>query len=170
MGLCLGGVSTGLLASLLGGLASPLVTDPVLVVTIVVLSTFIVAGEFGLHQVLLPHRRSLVPSGVVGRGGRNGALQFGFEMGTGLRTHMPSNLPYLLVAAIVLANSLVAGVAAGAGFGIGRAWMALGRHSSNHPDEWDEQWIRWSTWITRTLTLVSVLALLTLISVGEGWR
>ena len=107
---------------------------------VVAVGLFVLAGEFGLHRVSLPHRRSQVPSKVIGAGSEAGALQFGFEMGTGVRTHMPSNLPYLPLVAVLLIGSWVAALLAGLGFGLGRAAMALGRHYSRDPEWWDHQW------------------------------
>jgi hypothetical protein len=61
-------------------------------------------------------------------------------MGSGVRTHMPSNLPYLPLMATLLVGSWTAAVAAGLGFGLGRAAMALGRHHSHDATWWDHQW------------------------------
>lgn len=118
---------------------------------------FVLAGECGLHRVTLPHRRAQVPSTVIGTGGQAGALQFGFEMGTGVRTHMPSNLPYLPLLAVLLAGSWAAAVAAGLGFGVGRAAMALGRHHSRDTSWWDRQWQRHERALRVTLALIAVL-------------
>lgn len=105
-------------------------------------AVFVLAGELRLHRVMLPHRRAQVPSAVIGAGPEAGALQFGFEMGSGVRTHMPSNLPYLPLVAVLLVSSWVAALAAGLGFGLGRAAMALGRHYGRDVTWWDAQWQR----------------------------
>ncbi|MGH3929929.1 MAG: hypothetical protein ACRDTF_08135, partial [Pseudonocardiaceae bacterium] len=115
------------------------------------------AGEFGLHRVALPHRRAQVPSKVIGAGSDAGALQFGFEMGTGVRTHLPSNLPYLPLVAVLLIGSWVAALLAGLGFGIGRATMALGRHYSLDPQWWDHQWQRYGHRLRIALALTALV-------------
>jgi hypothetical protein len=118
---------------------------------------FILAGECGLHRVVLPHRRAQVPSTVIAAGGDAGALRFGFEMGIGIRTHMPSNLPYLPLGAVLLVSSWPAALACGLGFGVGRAAMALGRHHSGDGTWWDSQWRRRERAVRLTLTLTAIL-------------
>ncbi|MGH3990997.1 MAG: hypothetical protein ACRDSN_00875 [Pseudonocardiaceae bacterium] len=124
---------------------------------VVAVGLFALAGECGLHHIALPHRKAQVPSAVIGAGGDAGALQFGFEMGCGLRTHMPSNLPYLPLVAVLLVGSWVAAVLAGLGFGLGRAAMALGRHHSRDATWWDLQWHRHGRRLRITLALAAVL-------------
>jgi hypothetical protein len=84
-----------------------------------------------------------VPSTVIGAGSDAGALQFGFEMGFGVRTHMPSNLPYLALVAVLLVSSWATALLVGLGFGLGRAAMALGRHYCRDATWWDRQWQRY---------------------------
>lgn len=124
---------------------------------IVAVALFVLAGECGLHRVTLPHRRAQVPSTVIAAGGDAGALRFGFEMGCGVRTHMPSNLPYLPLMAVLLVGSWAAAVAVGLGFGLGRAAMALGRHHSRDTPWWDRQWQLHERLLRITLTLAAVL-------------
>jgi hypothetical protein len=127
---------------------------------LVAMALFVLAGECGLHRVTLPHRRAQVPSAVIGAGSDTGALQFGFEMGTGVRTHMPSNLPYLPLVAVLLVANWPAALLAGAGFGLGRAAMALGRHHSRDPDWWDHQWRRYARPLRIVLTLTATTLLI----------
>jgi len=124
---------------------------------IVTVAVFVLAGECGLHRVALPHRRAQVPSAVIGAGSDAGALQFGFEMGTGVRTHLPSNLPYLPLVAVLLVASWPAALLTGTGFGLGRAAMALGRHHSRDADWWDHQWRRHAHTLRIALTLTATL-------------
>jgi len=141
----------------LGSLVRPVVPPAGRVGLIVAVALFVLAGECGLHRVTLPHRRAQVPSTVIAAGGDAGALQFGFEMGCGVRTHMPSNVPYLALMAVLLVSSWAAAVAAGLGFGLGRAAMALGRHHSRDALWWDRQWQRHERSIRITLALAAVL-------------
>jgi len=124
---------------------------------IVSIAVFVLAGECELHRVTLPHRRAQVPSTVIAAGGEAGALRFGFEMGSGVRTHMPSNLPYLPLMAVLLVATWPAALAAGLGFGLGRAAMALGRHYGGDGTWWDTQWQRHERPLRITLTMAAVL-------------
>ncbi|MGH3548195.1 MAG: hypothetical protein ACRDQU_08795 [Pseudonocardiaceae bacterium] len=141
----------------LGSLVRPVLPHELRIDLVAATALFVLAGECGLHRVILPHRRAQVPSTVIGTGGQAGALQFGFEMGTGLRTHMPSNLPYLPLLAVLLVGSWTAALTAGLGFGVGRAAMALGRHYGSDPGWWDDQWRRHERVLRVTLALIAVL-------------
>lgn len=141
----------------LGSLLRPVLPPALRGGLIVAVALFVLAGECGLHHLTLPHRRAQVPSTVIAAGGDAGALQFGFEMGCGVRTHMPSNLPYLTLMAVLLVGSGAAAVAAGLGFGLGRATMALGRYHSRDVSWWDRQWQRYERPIRITLALAAVL-------------
>jgi hypothetical protein len=121
------------------------------------MALFVLAGECGLHRVALPHRRAQVPSTVIAAGGDVGALQFGFEMGSGVRTHMPSNLPYLPLVAVLLVGNWAAALLTGLGFGLGRTTMALGRHYSGDSTWWDRQWQRHEPRLRITLALAAIL-------------
>ena len=152
-----GGIAVGTLAVALGSLVRPVVSPTVRAGLVVAVGLFALAGECGLHHIALPHRKAQVPSAVIGAGGDAGALQFGFEMGCGLRTHMPSNLPYLPLVAVLLVASWMAAVLAGLGFGLGRAAMVLGRHHSRDATWWDRQWTRHGSRLRITLALAAVL-------------
>ena len=72
--------------------------------------------------IALPEARRQIPSQVFTNGIHRGAYQFGFEMGTGVRTYVPSIAPYILLLAIFLARpTLATALLAGLGFGLGRA-------------------------------------------------
>jgi hypothetical protein len=152
----LGGVVTAVLAVLLGSLVRPVFPAVAGDVVVVALALFVLAGEARLHPWTLPHRRAQVPQAVIGEGPDAGALRFGFEMGTGMRTHMPSSLPYVPLAAVVLLASWPAAVAAGTGFGLGRAGMALGRYHVRDPDWWDGRWQRHGRAVRLALALLAV--------------
>jgi hypothetical protein len=141
----------------LGSLVRPMLPAAVRVGMIAAVALFVLAGECGLHRVALPHRRAQVPSTVIASGGDAGALRFGFEMGSGVRTHMPSNLPYLPLVAVLLVSAWPAALASGFGFGLGRAVMALGRHYSGDGTWWDSQWQRHQRWLRLALTLAALL-------------
>ena len=140
----------------------PALPSAVRVGLVTAVAVFVLAGECGLHRVSLPHRRAQVPSMVIGSGGDAGALRFGFEMGSGVRTHMPSNLPYLPLVAVLLVSTWPAALATGLGFGLGRAAMALGRHYSDGT-WWDSQWQRHERAVRLTLALLALVLAVTLI-------
>jgi hypothetical protein len=148
---------TATLAVSLGSLLRPALPFPLRAGVVIAVALFVLAGEWGWHRIRLPYRRAQVPATVVGAGAQAGALQFGFEMGSGVRTHLPSNLPYLPLAAILLVGNWVAAVLAGLGFGLGRAAMALGHHLSPDPASWDEQWRHREVPLRRALALVATL-------------
>lgn len=147
----------------LGSLVRPLVPPSVRVGLIAAVALFVVTGECGLHRRVLPHRRAQVPSTVIASGGDAGALRFGFEMGSGVRTHMPSNLPYLPLMAVLLVSTWPAALVTGLGFGLGRAAMALGRYYSRDGSWWDSQWQRQERALRITLALAAILLTATII-------
>lgn len=75
-----------------------------------------------------------------------GALQFGFELGTGFRTYLPGTAPYLL-----LAWSLICGLSwayfaiSGIGFGFGRWLLLVERSWYQNPSIWDQQLMRFKS-------------------------
>lgn len=145
------------LAVSVGSLLRPVLPPVVRDGLIIAVALFVLAGECGSHRVALPHRRAQVPSTVIDAGSDAGALQFGFEMGSGVRTHMPSNLPYLPLVAVLLVGSWAAALLAGLGFGLGRAAMALGRHHCRDTTWWDYQWQHHERSLRITLALAAVL-------------
>ncbi len=147
----------------LGSLLRPALPPAMRAGLIVAVALFVLAGEYGLHRVALPHRRAQVPSAVIGAGSDTGALQFGFELGCGVRTHMPSNLPYLPLVAALLVGTWVAALLAGLGFGLGRAAMALGRYHGRDAAWWDRQWQRHERRLRITLSLAAVVAALAIL-------
>jgi hypothetical protein len=54
-----------------------------------------------------------------------GAVQFGAEMGTGMRTYSPTGLPHILAISILFLASWEEALLAGAGFAAARALMLL---------------------------------------------
>ncbi|MDT7712128.1 MAG: hypothetical protein QOG46_817 [Pseudonocardiales bacterium] len=151
------------MAVTLGSLVRPVVPPVVRVGLIAAMALFVVAGECGLHRMVLPHRRAQVPSTVIASGGDAGALRFGFELGSGVRTHMPSNLPYLPLIAVLLVSTWPVALVTGLGFGLGRAAMALGRYYSRDGGWWDDQWQRHERPLRITLALAAILLTATII-------
>lgn len=92
--------------------------------------------DLGVLKISLPQNARQVPEKVQLRGPKYGALQFGFEMGTGLRTFMTSALPHAVAfcALLVLPTSLA--LVAGLGFGAGRTIVPLARAVPGNEPDW----------------------------------
>jgi hypothetical protein len=120
--------------------------------------------QFGVLSFSLPENRRLVPETVFRLGRHLGPLQFGLEMGTGARTYLPSGLPYVGAVVIAMTASLPLALCAGAGFGLGRALMALSSLrfvGGGDTDSWHQEWrdhARTLAGLTGTAFMVSLLA------------
>jgi hypothetical protein len=137
--LILGGISTAILLSILAGLASPF---PALLSASLLSACFVLAllSEFGIAVLPLPENRRLIPQEVFSKHPLLGSMQFGFELGTGVRTYVPAASPYLVaVAVVLLAPEVWVAALAGVGFGLGRAVMPISRSCSRQGENWDKQ-------------------------------
>jgi hypothetical protein len=92
--------------------------------------------------------------------GRSGPLQFGVEMGTGLRTYMTSALPHLALLTALLLPLGWQALVVGAAFGVGRAAMALTRLVHEPPEGWDSTYARRERPIRAALWVVALVAVL----------
>src|SRR6185295_3548470 len=101
----------------------------------------LIGREAGVVRLRLWENRRLVPETVFRLGRFLGPFQFGLEMGTGVRTYLPTGLPYLLAAAIALFAGAPTALVAGLGFGLGRAVMLLANVSYDREGGWDIQWL-----------------------------
>ncbi|MFE3452090.1 hypothetical protein ACFXJ8_24535 [Nonomuraea sp. NPDC059194] len=80
--------------------------------------------EFQLVSFPLPQNARLVPQ-FVAHTPFWGSVQFGAEMGTGMRTYSPTGLPHIMAISLFLLGSWSDALMAGAGFALGRALMLL---------------------------------------------
>ena len=139
VGLLLGGVASALGFWLLSGLAAP-VWAPVRVALLAGVAAAALADEalgFGWRW---PQNARQVPQAIRRRTPGAGMLQFGFELGTGLRTFVTSRAPYTLVTMLLLGGlSVVDALAIGAGFGTGRALMPSTRAWHGDAGDWDHR-------------------------------
>ncbi|MFI2781320.1 hypothetical protein [Streptomyces sp. ALB3] len=136
-GLLAGGVVTAGVLWLLSGLFTPLPAGvrQGLVVTVALLAALRDAGRMPLR---LPQNARQIPQDVLRRHLARGALQFGFELGTGVRTYVSASAPYALVVAVLLSGgSYAPALAAGLGFGAGRALTPALRRLSGDGERWD---------------------------------
>jgi hypothetical protein len=104
-----------------------------------------------------------VPETVLRLGRHLGPLQFGLEMGTGVRTYLPSGLPYVGAVAVLMTASLPLALAAGAGFGLGRMLMTTSSLRYAPDDGWDREWrdhARTLAKLTDAAFMVSLLAIM----------
>ena len=91
---------------------------------VVVVAVILLLREIGVVTFPIPQNARLVPQFVT-RVPFWGALQFGAEMGTGMRTYSPTGLPHIVAVAVLLLASWPEAALAGAGFAVGRAVMVV---------------------------------------------
>ncbi|HEX5088540.1 MAG TPA: hypothetical protein VFV89_12090 [Nocardioides sp.] len=116
--------------------------------------------ELGVLKFWLPENRRLVPETVFRLGPVFGSMQFGIEMGTGMRTFVTSSVPYILLVDALLSRSLVVAIYAAVGFAVGRALMTVLSVMSGEATTWDFQFHRLRAW--SLAGLVAFLGLLAL--------
>lgn len=154
LGSLVGGTAIGAVVVLLSGLLTWL-PEGFIVIAIPLAAATALARDFGLVVFPLPQNGRLVPLEVVQQSPGVAGLQFGFEMGTGVRTFVTSSSPYLLALTALLISPLPwLAVCAGTAFGGGRFAMPLFRYLTDDAGAWDEK-LR-----LRTHTLVVLSAVL----------
>jgi hypothetical protein len=137
-GLVLGGMLSATVAWAAAGLVG-WVPMAVRVGALLLVAVLVAGNEAGVLRLRLPQNHRQVPKEIFAHGPYWSSLQFGFELGTGARTYLPSAAPYLLAFAVVLLQAaLPVALLAGAAFGLGRAAMAVSRTASVDPPAWDE--------------------------------
>ncbi|MET9594589.1 hypothetical protein ABZY45_27245 [Streptomyces sp. NPDC006516] len=137
-GLLAGGVLTAGVLWLLSGLFTPLPAGvrQGLIVAVALLAVLRDAGTLSLR---LPQNARQIPQDVLRRHLVRGALQFGFELGTGVRTYVSASAPYAMAVAVLLSGGSPApALAAGLGFGAGRALTPALRRLSGNGERWDD--------------------------------
>jgi hypothetical protein len=119
--------------------------------------------QSGVLRFKLPENRRLVPETVFRLGRHLGPFQFGLEMGTGVRTYLPSGLPYVGAVAVLMTANVPLALCAGAGFGLGRALMTASSLRYGDGDGWIQEWrdhARTLTVVTGAAFMVSLLAIM----------
>lgn len=137
-GLLLGALLSATVLWLASGLVAPLSAGWRAGAT-AVLGLLAVARDAGVLRLRLPQNARQVPQDVLQRHLARGALQFGFEMGTGVRTYVSASLPYALALGVLLANDVAVALFAGLGFALGRAATPVLRFASGTGEEWDDR-------------------------------
>lgn len=135
-GLLLGGVLSATLLWLGSGLASPL--PPWLRYGAATgFAVLCVLRDAGVVALPLPQNARQIPQDVLQRHLLRGTLQFGFELGTGLRTYVTASAPYAVAVAVLLHGGPGPALLTGVGFGTGRALTPLVRLASGDVTGWD---------------------------------
>lgn len=138
-GLLAGGVLSAGVLWLASGLITPLPAGvrQGLIVAVALLAALRDAGRLPLR---LPQNARQIPQDVLRRHLARGAMQFGFELGTGVRTYVSASAPYAIAVAVLLSGgSYGPALAAGLGFGAGRALTPALRRLSGDGERWDDR-------------------------------
>ena len=98
-----GALLTGVALWVLSGFAAPL-PAPARVWLLGAAALVVAGAKFGWLPLTLPESRRQIPAQVFGGSLRRGAYQFGLQLGSGVRTYVPSPAPYVLAFALVLVH------------------------------------------------------------------
>ncbi len=148
-----------------GSLIHPLLIGPTPIIMLIIAALALLAREVGWLAFALPENKRLVPETVFRLGSFTGPLQFGIEMGTGIRTYLPTALAHLSAVAILLVPSASAATAAGLGFALGRCIMVVLAARSVDVQAWEHAWKRNQYLIRPALTAVATCAVAAIILV-----
>jgi hypothetical protein len=162
LGLLLGGTVSATAVWLLSGLSAPIPPHG-RVWAVLGIALLGVLREAGLIRIPLPQNARQVPQDVLQRRLRVGTLQFGFELGTGVRTFVSASAPYVLALGLLLSHQGFAATAVvGTAFGLGRALTAALTLWSRDPDRDLTIGVRmpWVTNLTATVALIALTLLL----------
>ncbi|MEU2429178.1 hypothetical protein ABZ611_06590 [Streptomyces sp. NPDC007861] len=153
-GLLAGGALSAGVLWLFSGLFTPLPAG-VRQGLIVAAALLAVGRDAGRLTLRLPQNARQIPQDVLRRHLMRGAVQFGFELGTGVRTYLSATAPYVMAVAVLLSGgSYLPALAAGLGFGAGRALTPALRRLSGNGERWDARLARR---LTGTTVLCSAL-------------
>ncbi|HZM80912.1 MAG TPA: hypothetical protein VFC19_34750 [Candidatus Limnocylindrales bacterium] len=162
-GLFLGGVATAMALVVLGSLVRAPIPAPARPWLVAVAAAALLAREIGLLRFKVPQNARQVPQFVT-RVPFWGAMQFGTEMGTGMRTYSPTGLPHVVALGLLLTAGWSDALLAGLGFAAGRALMTLTFLSVPDREEAGQAFltrIAQLRWLFAGLTLAGVASILT---------
>ena len=160
----MGGAVTATIAWALSGITEPV--DPVLRAALLVAIAVVLAlREFGVLNFALPDPGRQVPQSVFRKRHAWAAVQFGFEMGTGVRTFVTASTPFIALAAVLLAGPpLPLAIVAGVSFGLARAVPPVHRFLATDRQQWDVWLERFTAAAKRTCAVTAALAALAVAS------
>lgn len=127
----------------------------------------VVLEVIGVLRIDLPQRRGMIPRSRFERSSQRGFFLFGLELGTGLRTYLPSPAPHLLLifSLLTLSSPVAVGVTA-TGWALGRTAPLLsrsfgegGRGSAVTAFDWPYFGVPWSLAASTIAVTGSVLML-----------
>lgn len=160
--LILGGLAAALGFWAISGLVQPL-PSAIAMVLLALFAFIAILRDFDLISLKLPENRRLIPESLFREHPYRSASQFGFELGTGMRTYVSSTSPYLIAAAVLLLQpGFIEAVLVGVGFGVGRSLMILGRYMSTDRIRWDAALAERVGLLRRTAVTVCAAAVLML--------
>jgi hypothetical protein len=158
LGLLLGGTLSATVIWLLSGLSAPIPADD-RIWAILGIALLGVLREAGLISIRLPQNARQIPQDVLQRRLLPGTLQFGFELGTGVRTFVSASAPYVLALGLLLSHQgFLATVVVGTAFGLGRCLTAALTLWSRDADRDLTIAVR-MPWVTNITAAVALLAL-----------
>ena len=162
LGLLVGAMAVGLAAATLSAvLLAPLPTPSAVLLSVMGLVALPLSlRDLGVIKFWMPENKRLVPEQVFRLGSFFGPLQFGIEMGTGMRTYVTSSLPYILLIDAFLSSSLANALLASFGFAAGRSLMTVLSVLGGEATVWDAQFKSLRMW--RSIAVVTFLGLLAL--------
>ncbi len=132
----MGAVPTALVIVVAGSLLRAPLPGVVQRIAVAAIALVFLLREFRVIRFQVPQNARLVPQFVT-RIPFWGAVQFGAEMGTGMRTYSPTGLPHIVVGAVLFLASWPAAVLAGVGFAFGRTLMLLSFAAAKDRDNAD---------------------------------
>ncbi|MFC4496882.1 hypothetical protein ACFPA8_22390 [Streptomyces ovatisporus] len=136
-GLLLGALLSATVLWLFSGLFSP-VPPEWRHGMIVVAALVALLRDTGVLRFPMPQNARQIPQDVLQRDLMRGTLQFGFELGTGVRTYVSASAPYVIALGVLLAgDGILTAVAGGIGFSLGRALSPVVRLASGDVGAWD---------------------------------
>lgn len=157
-----------LVTAILGGVVQALLPFAVRLAVFAPLVAAVLLREAGLLRLPVPENKRLVPEAVQHRGRVVGPIQFGFEMGTGMRTYSPSALPHLVLLGVLLVIPFTGALAAGAGFALARLVMPAVSIGYGADGGWEDQWRRYRRLLAVAIALATATALATGVAL-TGW-
>ena len=163
LGLVAGGTATATVLLVAGSLVRAPLPQPARWAVVAAGLGVALLHESGVLRFRLPQNRRLVPETVLRLGRHLGPLAFGIEMGTGARTYLPSALPYGAGVAVLMLAPVPAALCAGAGFGLGRALMAVASLRYGPDGGWGEQWLRRSHVVAPAIGLAFAASLVAVV-------